>query len=78
MATLNGDPYGNTLKVYGVRWLRLLFGREFPMQDVLCCWDFLFATELELVDSFFIAMLMEQRVTILNGDAGHILTILMR
>ena len=48
------------------------------MQDVLCCWDFLLATHLEYVDSFFISMLLEQRVSILNGDAGHILTILMR
>ena len=48
------------------------------MQDVLCCWDFLLSTDLEYVDSFFISMLLEQRVSILNGDAGHILTILMR
>jgi len=65
-------------QVYGVRWLRLLFGREFPMQDVLCCWDFLLASDLDYVNSFFIAMLVEQRVSILNGDAGHVLTILMR
>ena len=61
-----------------MRWLRLLFGREFPMQDVLCCWDFLLASDLEYVNSFFVAMLVEQRVSILSGDAGHVLTVLMR
>ena len=65
-------------QVYGVRWLRLVFGREFPMQDLLCVWDFLLGSNLALVNAFFIAMLVEQRVTLLNGDAGHILTTLMR
>ena len=32
----------------------------------------------EYVNSFFVAMLVEQRVSLLNGDAGHILTTLMR
>ena len=48
------------------------------MQDVLCCWDFLLASDLEYVNSFFVAMLVEQRVSILSGDAGHVLTVLMR
>ena len=60
-------------QVYAVRWLRLLFGREFPMQDLLCVWDFLFATNLEMVSSFFVAMLVGQRVLLLNDDAGNIL-----
>merc|ERR1719483_386292 len=25
-------------QIYGIRWLRLLFGREFPMQDLLMLW----------------------------------------
>merc|ERR1712071_632583 len=30
-------------QVYGIRWLRLLFGREFPLQDFLIVWDAIFA-----------------------------------
>ena len=48
------------------------------MQDLLCVWDFLLGSGLEYVNSFFVAMLVEQRVSLLNGDAGHILTTLMR
>lgn len=41
------------------RWLRLLFGREFPMQDLLILWDAIFADSLtfDLVDYVFVAML---------------------
>ncbi|KAJ8790818.1 hypothetical protein J1605_021246 [Eschrichtius robustus] len=42
------------------RWVRLLFGREFPLQDLLVVWDALFADglSLSLVDYIFIAMLL--------------------
>lgn len=42
------------------RWIRLLFGREFPLQDLLVVWDALFADglSLSLVDYIFIAMLL--------------------
>lgn len=41
------------------RWIRLLFGREFPMDDVLVLWDALFADGpmLNLVDYIYISML---------------------
>ena len=41
------------------RWIRLLFGREFPMDDVLVLWDALFADGpmLDLVDYIYISML---------------------
>lgn len=41
------------------RWIRLLFGREFVLQDLLVLWDSIFAdsSELELVDYVYIAML---------------------
>ena len=48
------------------------------MQDLLCIWDFLIGSNFIHVNAFFVTMLLEQRVTILNGDAGHILTTLMR
>lgn len=42
------------------RWVRLLFGREFPLQDLLVVWDALFADSitLDLVDYIFVAMLL--------------------
>ena len=45
------------------RWMRLLFGREFPFQEVLVVWDRLFAEGLrsELVDFVCIAMLLRIR-----------------
>lgn len=44
----------------GSRWVRLLFGREFPLQDLLVVWDALFADSitLDLVDYIFVAMLL--------------------
>lgn len=42
------------------RWVRLLFGREFPLQDLLVVWDALLADSitLDLVDYVFVAMLL--------------------
>ena len=41
------------------RWIRLLFGREFCIDDLLVLWDALFADGplLDLVDYVYIAML---------------------
>lgn len=43
--------------------MRLLFGREFPFEDVLVMWDHLFAEGLrsELVDFVCVAMLLRIR-----------------
>jgi len=45
------------------RWLRLLFGREFPLQDLLVLWDVIFAEgeNFELVNYVVVAMLMAIR-----------------
>lgn len=45
--------------------MRLLFGREFPFEDVLVMWDHLFAEGLrpELVDFVCVAMLLRIRWT---------------
>ena len=45
------------------RWIRLLFGREFPLPSVLEMWDALFADgpSLGLMDYIFVAMLMHIR-----------------
>jgi len=40
--------------------VRLLFGREFPVQDLLMLWDAIFADSIsfDLVDYVFVAMLL--------------------
>ena len=45
------------------RWIRLLFGREFPLPNVLELWDALFADgpSLSLMDYVCVAMLMHIR-----------------
>ncbi len=42
------------------RWLRLLFGREFPIQDLLFLWDVIFAdgAPFLIVDFIFVTMLI--------------------
>ena len=50
-------------QIFLIRWIRLLFGREFPFEDVLVLWDNLFAVdpELSLVDMVSVAMLLRIR-----------------
>lgn len=45
------------------RWIRLLFGREFPFKEVLSLWDVIFAEDpaLDLVDLVCVAMLLRIR-----------------
>lgn len=45
------------------RWLRLLFGREFPLQDLLILWDAIFAEGqyFELNNFIVVAMLVRIR-----------------
>ena len=45
------------------RWIRLLFGREFPFEEVLRLWDVIFAEDptLDLVDLICVAMLLRIR-----------------
>ncbi|KAG8332505.1 TBC1 domain, member 5 [Homalodisca vitripennis] len=52
-----------TLALFGIRWLRLLFGREFPLQDLLVLWDAVFAegNMFQLVNYIVVAMLMAIR-----------------
>jgi TBC1 domain family protein 5 len=57
------------------RWIRLLFGREFPFDDLLRVWDLLFAEDpsLELVDYICIAMLLRirwQRMVVFSASLG--------
>ncbi|PLB33218.1 GTPase-activating protein GYP6 [Aspergillus candidus] len=67
-------------QIFLTRWMRLLFGREFPFQEVLVVWDRLFAEGLrsELVDFVCIAMLLRIRWELLRSDSSTVLTTLLR
>ena len=71
-------------QVYGIRWLRLLFGREFALQDFLIIWDAIFADCLrdhsmgKLTDFVFCSMLIEIRNELLNGDDQECVQKLMK
>lgn len=50
-------------QIFLLRWIRLLFGREFSLKDTLSVWDVLFAEDLSLslVDMTCLAMLLRIR-----------------
>lgn len=50
-------------QIFLIRWIRLLFGREFPFESLLPLWDVLFAQDpdLELIDYVCVAMLLRIR-----------------
>ncbi|KAF2237175.1 RabGAP/TBC [Viridothelium virens] len=62
------------------RWVRLLFGREFPFDDMLQMWDIIFAEDptLEIVDLVCIVMLLRIRWQLTEADYSTALTLLLR
>ncbi|KAF9355541.1 hypothetical protein BGX26_006417 [Mortierella sp. AD094] len=67
-------------QLFGIRWFRLLFGREFPMDDVLSLWDGIFAKDPSLNICIFIglALLLRIRDDLLQEDFAGCLHKLMR
>ncbi|CAI2169233.1 19489_t:CDS:10 [Funneliformis geosporum] len=67
-------------QLYGIRWIRLLFGREFPLNQVLILWDGMFAEDptLRIVDFVCIAMMLLIRDELLVSDYAGCLSMLMR
>ncbi|KAK4507786.1 hypothetical protein PRZ48_001521 [Zasmidium cellare] len=67
-------------QVFLIRWIRLLFGREFDFDNVLALWDVIFAedTSLELVDHICLAMLLRIRWHLLDADYNGALSLLLR
>ncbi|KAF8628420.1 hypothetical protein AX15_003941 [Amanita polypyramis BW_CC] len=66
-------------QLYGIRWLRLLFTREFDMPDALKLWDGLFASDptFELVPWICVAMIIRIRGRLLEADYSGQLTLLL-
>lgn len=69
-----------SLELFGIRWLRLLFGREFPRSEMSNLWGVMFAQgpQLPLIDFIFVSMLISMRNTLLVQDPGLVLAALMR
>jgi TBC1 domain family protein 5 len=68
------------LALFGIRWLRLLFGREFNLLDLLILWDAIFGVgnNLEFTYYIVVAMLIHIRDRLLSNDYTTCLTLLMR
>ncbi|CAE6457337.1 unnamed protein product [Rhizoctonia solani] len=67
-------------QMYGIRWLRLLFTREFPWRDALMLWDALFATDpsLQIVPWVCVAMLIRIRNLLIPAEYTDALTYILR
>ncbi|EXJ95876.1 hypothetical protein A1O1_01001 [Capronia coronata CBS 617.96] len=65
-------------QIYSIRWIRLLFGREFDFKDVLKMWDLLFAENLrpDIVDVTCVAMLLRSRWSLVEADYTTAITAL--
>ena len=67
-------------QLYAMRWLRLLFGREFHLQDLLVLWDAIFAygRSLALADYIAVAMLIYIRQQLLEMDEVYAMKRLLK
>ncbi|RFU35752.1 hypothetical protein B7463_g624, partial [Scytalidium lignicola] len=67
-------------QIFLIRWIRLLFGREFPFEDLLELWDTLFAEdpELNLIDLICVAMLVRIRWQLLEANYSFALMLLLK
>lgn len=66
-------------QVFLMRWIRLLFGREFAFDDLLTVWDVILAqdTTLDIVDHICLAMLLRIRWELIGADYNAALTLLL-
>ncbi|KAH8833830.1 RabGAP/TBC [Flagelloscypha sp. PMI_526] len=68
-------------QIYGIRWLRLLFTREFLCQrQCLRLWDAIFACDptMEIIPWICVAMLIRVRNELIPGDYSEQLSVLLR
>ncbi|GAA6023999.1 hypothetical protein JCM11491_002875 [Sporobolomyces phaffii] len=71
-------------QLYAIRWLRLLFSREFPLSETLTLWDGIFARDpsLQVTQHVAAAMLLRIRDALITaervGGYGEFLQVLLR
>ncbi|XP_049870124.1 TBC1 domain family member 5 isoform X4 [Pectinophora gossypiella] len=74
------DRCNITMELFGIRWVRLLFGREFIRSDLPQLWSFIFADGplLPHLHYMVLALLLALRTLLLDPDPGCVLSALMR
>ncbi|RMZ91393.1 hypothetical protein DV736_g1374, partial [Chaetothyriales sp. CBS 134916] len=67
-------------QIYAIRWIRLLFGREFEFKETLRLWDILFAENVQtsIVDLTCVALLLRMRWSLVDADYSTAITNLTR
>eukprot|EP00158_Paraphelidium_tribonemae_P004758 Partr_v1_DN26954_c1_g2_i2_m6938 putative TBC1 domain family, member 5 len=68
-------------QLYGIRWLRLLYGREFSFDRLFTLWDIIFAhdgQQLSLMQWIAVALLKLMRESLMSGDSSVALQRLMK
>jgi len=67
-------------QIYGIRWLRLLFGREFVFRDTLLLWDAIFADSCppSLCDQLVVSLLMSVRDLLIRYEYQDAVQLLMK
>ncbi|KAK9781943.1 putative Rab-GTPase-TBC domain-containing protein [Seiridium cardinale] len=67
-------------QIFLIRWIRLLFSREFPFDQMLVLWDTLFSVDpsLDLIDLVCTAMLLRIRWDLLEADYSVALQLLLK
>ncbi|CAM9946583.1 unnamed protein product [Ectocarpus sp. 4 AP-2014] len=73
-------------QLYGMKWARLMFGREFRVEGVLLLWDHIFASSWiegqpdvpECIENVAVAMVVSIRHQLLAEDCTGCLQLLMR
>lgn len=74
------EVVGVVPQIFAIRWLRLLFGREFEFKDVLKLWDILFAESLnvDVINMACVAILLRLRWQLIDADYTTAITTLTR
>ncbi|EPS44281.1 hypothetical protein H072_1730 [Dactylellina haptotyla CBS 200.50] len=74
------DQLGILPQIFLIRWIRLMFGREFTFDETLGLWDGIFVEDptLQIVDYISIAMMLRIRWKLLEADYTTALTLLLR
>ncbi|KKP04049.1 hypothetical protein THAR02_03841 [Trichoderma harzianum] len=67
-------------QIFLIRWIRLLFSREFPFNQFLVLWDTILAVDpsLDLIDLVCCAMLLRIRWQLLESDYSVCLQLLLK
>ncbi|KAG9012881.1 hypothetical protein FRB90_006458, partial [Tulasnella sp. 427] len=71
---------GIEAQLYGIRWLRLLFSREFRIEDTLTLWDGIFSADptMDIAKWICVTMLIRIRNELIPTDYSSQLTALLR